>query len=131
MSLQGDAVAARLIIDAQPGSVVLSGHSCGGAVITQAGTDKNMEALVHIAASAPDQGESVNTLTADPPVPPILPPVDGFLSLDRDKLHASFAGDLPAGQAAFMADLQLPWVWTRSAKRLPRPPGGPSRACTC
>jgi hypothetical protein len=70
-------------------------------------------ALVYIAAFAPDSGESVNTLTADPPpgaaVPPILPPKDGFLFLDRDKLHGSFAGDLPAEQAAFMADSQVPF----------------------
>jgi pimeloyl-ACP methyl ester carboxylesterase len=55
----------------------------------------------------------VNTLIADPPpgapVPPILPPQDGFLFLDREKFHASFAGDLSAEQAAFMADSQVPW----------------------
>jgi hypothetical protein len=57
--------------------------------------------------------ESVNTLIggfpADGPQPPILPPRDGFLFLDRDKFHASFAGDLPADLAAFMADSQAPW----------------------
>jgi pimeloyl-ACP methyl ester carboxylesterase len=113
LSLQGDAAAARLIIDAQDGPVVLVGHSYGGAVITEAGTDQNVAALVYIAAFAPDKGESVNSLIADPPpgapVPPILPPSDGFLFLDRDKFHASFAGDLPAEQAAFMADSQVPW----------------------
>jgi len=113
LSLEGDAAATRLIIDAQDGPVVLVGHSYGGAVITEAGTDQNVAALVYIAAFAPDKGESVNTLIADPPpgapVPPILPPTDGFLFLDRDKFHASFAGDLPAEQAAFMADSQVPW----------------------
>jgi pimeloyl-ACP methyl ester carboxylesterase len=82
-------------------------------VITEAGNDPNVAALVYIAAFAPDTGESVNTLIADPPpgapVPPILPPQDGFLFLDRNKFHASFAGDLPAEQAAFMADSQVPW----------------------
>jgi len=91
----------------------LVGHSYGGAVITEAGTDPNVAALVYIAAFAPDTGESVNTLIADPPpgapVPPILPPRDGFLFLDREKCPASFAGDLPAEQAAFMADSQVPW----------------------
>ena len=57
-----------------------------------------MAALVYIAAFAPDKGESVNTLIANPPpgapVPPILPPQDGFLFLDREKFHASFAGDV-------------------------------------
>jgi pimeloyl-ACP methyl ester carboxylesterase len=113
LSLQGDAAATRLIIDAQDGPVVLVGHSYGGAVITEAGTDQNVAALVYIAGFAPDKGESVNTLIADPPpgapVPPILPPTDGFLFLDREKFHASFAGDVPAEQAAFMADSQVPW----------------------
>jgi len=113
LSLQGDVEATRLIIDAQDGPVVLVGHSYGGAVITEAGAGQNVAALVYIAAFAPDQGESVNTLIANPPPgapePPILPPADGFLFLDRDKFHASFAGDLPAEQAAFMADSQVPW----------------------
>jgi pimeloyl-ACP methyl ester carboxylesterase len=113
LSLEGDAAAARMIIDAQDGPVVLVGHSYGGAVISEAGTDPNVAALVYIAAFAPDKGESVNTLIADPPpgapVPPILPPQDGFLLLDREKFHDSFAGDVPAGDAAFMADSQVPW----------------------
>ena len=113
LSLQGDAAAARLIIDAQDNPVVLVGHSYGGAVITEAGTDQNVAALVYICAFAPDKDESVNTRLAgfppDAPQPPILPPRDGFLFLDRDKFHASFAGDLPADLAAFMADSQVPW----------------------
>jgi pimeloyl-ACP methyl ester carboxylesterase len=113
LSLAGDAAAARLIIDAQDGPVVLVGHSYGGAVITEAGTDQNVAALVYICAFAPDQDESVNTLLAgfptDVPGPPILPPSDGFLFLDRDKFPAAFAGDVPADLAAFMADSQVPW----------------------
>ena len=99
LSLDGDVAATRLIIDAQDGPVVLVGHSYGGAVITEAGTITNVAALVYIAAFAPDQGESVNTLIADfppdGPQPPILPPPDGFLFLDRDKFPDSFAGDVP------------------------------------
>jgi pimeloyl-ACP methyl ester carboxylesterase len=113
LSLAGDAAAARLVIGAQDGPVVLVGHSYGGAVITEAGTDPNVAALVYVAAFVPDQGESVNTLIAgfpqDGPQPPILPPVDGFLFLDRDKFHDSFASDVPAREAAFMADSQVPW----------------------
>jgi len=113
LSLAGDAAATRLIIDAQDGPVVLVGHSYGGAVITEAGTHPNVAALVYICAFAPDKDESVNTLLAtfppDAPQPPILPPQDGFLFLDRDKFHASFAGDLPAADAAFMVDAQVPW----------------------
>ena len=113
VSLEGDVAFTRRVIDGLDGPVVLAGHSYGGAVITAAGTHEKVVALVYIAAFAPDKGESVNTLIAgfpaDGPQPPILPPLDGFLSLDRDKFHASFAGDLPAGRAAFMADSQVPW----------------------
>jgi pimeloyl-ACP methyl ester carboxylesterase len=113
LSLERDAAATRMIIDRQEGSTILVGHSYGGAVITEAGTHEGVEALVYIAAFAPDAGESVNTLIEtfpqDGPQPPILAPVDGFLFLDREKFHASFAGDLSAEQAAFMADSQLPW----------------------
>jgi pimeloyl-ACP methyl ester carboxylesterase len=113
LSLAGDVAATRRVIDAQDGPVVLVGHSYGGVVITEAGAHDKVARLVYIAAFAPDKGESVNTLIADPPpgapVPPILPPADGFLYLDREKFPASFAGDLPAEQAAFMADSQVPW----------------------
>jgi pimeloyl-ACP methyl ester carboxylesterase len=113
LSLEDDAAATRLVIDNLDGPVVLVGHSYGGAVITEAGNHEKVTSLAYIAAFAPDKGESVNTLIAgfpaDGPQPPILPPRDGFLFLDRDKFHASFAGDLPAGQAAFMADAQVPW----------------------
>ncbi len=113
LSLEGDAEATRQVIDAQDGPVVLVGHSYGGAVITEAGTHPNVAALVYICAFAPDKDESVGTLIAGFPAggpqPPILPPRDGFLFLDRDKFHASFAADLPAHLAAFMADSQVPW----------------------
>src|ERR671914_201538 len=113
LSLEGDAAAAKQVIDEQGGPVVLVGHSYGGAVITEAGNDPNVAALVYIAAFAPDTGESVNTLLGgfpkDVPGPPILPPQDGFLFLDRDKFHDSFAADVDADLAAFMADSQVPW----------------------
>jgi pimeloyl-ACP methyl ester carboxylesterase len=113
LSLDGDAQATRQVLDAQDGPVVLAGHSYGGAVITEAGTHPAVAALVYVCAFAPDKGESAGSLIAgfpaDGPQPPILPPRDGFLFLDRDKFHASFAADLPAAQAAFMADSQVPW----------------------
>jgi pimeloyl-ACP methyl ester carboxylesterase len=112
-SLEGDATATRQILDQQDGPTVLVGHSYGGAVISEAGTHPAVSALVYVAAFAPDKGESVNTLIADPPpgapVPPILPPQNGFLFLDREKFPASFAGDLPLDEAQFMADSQVPW----------------------
>jgi hypothetical protein len=113
VTLPGDAAATRLILDAHDGPVVLAGHSYSGAVISEAGTHPNVAALVYISAFAPDKNESVNTLIAGFPAggpqPPILPPRDGFLFLDRDKFPAAFAADLPAGLAAFMADAQVPW----------------------
>jgi pimeloyl-ACP methyl ester carboxylesterase len=113
LSLAGDAEATKRVIDAQGGPVVLVGHSYGGAVITEAGNDDNVAALVYIAAFGPDKGESVNTLLEtfpqDGPQPPILPPQDGFLLLDREKFHDSFAADVDADLAAFMADSQVPW----------------------
>ncbi|MEV5085988.1 alpha/beta hydrolase [Streptomyces sp. NPDC056159] len=113
LSLAGDVAATHQILDGLDGPAVLVGHSYGGAVITEAGNHPNVAALVYITAFAPDKGESVNTLIADPPpgapVPPILPPQGGFLFLDRTKFADSFAADLPASQAAFLADSQVPW----------------------
>ncbi|MFD0503893.1 alpha/beta fold hydrolase [Streptomyces chiangmaiensis] len=113
LSLDGDVAATRQVIDAQPGPVILVGHSYGGVVVTEAGNHDKVAALVYIAAFAPDKGESVNTLIADPPpgaaVPPILPPVNGYLLLDRDKFADAFAGDLPRTQAEFLAVSQVPW----------------------
>ncbi|MFC9701431.1 alpha/beta fold hydrolase [Streptomyces sp. NPDC056943] len=113
LSLDGDVTATRQVIDRMPGPVTLVGHSYGGVVITEAGNHEKVTALVYIAAFAPDKGESVGTLIADPPpgapVPPILPPDQGFLFLDRDRFADSFAADLPRAQADFMADSQVPW----------------------
>jgi pimeloyl-ACP methyl ester carboxylesterase len=113
VSLGGDDAATRLILNRLPEPAVLVGHSYGGAVITQAGTHENVAALVYITAFVPDAGESVNalieTFPKDGPQPPILPPQDGFLFLDREKFHDSFAGDLPAEEAAFLAESQVPW----------------------
>ena len=113
LSLADDVAATKRILAAQDGPVILVGHSYGGAVISEAGNDTKVAALVYIAAFAPDKGESVATLIKDPPpgapVPPILPPVDGFLFLDKAQFHASFAADVDAAKAAFMADSQVPW----------------------
>ena len=112
-SLTDDVAATRRIVGAEQGRVILVGHSYGGAVITEAGTDPKVAGLVYITAFAPDKGESVATLIKDPPpgapVPPILPPQDGFLLLDRSKFAASFAGDVNPETAAFMAEAQVPW----------------------
>ena len=113
ISLTGDVAATRAVIDAQPGPVVLVGHSYGGVVITEAGTDPKVAALVYITAFAPDKGESVGSLIKNPapgaPVPPILPPSNGFLYLDKAKFAAAFAADVEPKLAAFMAESQVPW----------------------
>jgi pimeloyl-ACP methyl ester carboxylesterase len=113
LSLGDDAAVTRRVLDKQDGPAILVGHSYGGAVISEAGTHENVAGLAYITAFAPDQGESVNSLIAgfpqDGPQPPILPPQDGFLFLDREKFANSFAADVQPDQAAFMADSQVPW----------------------
>ena len=112
-SLADDVAVTKRTIAAQNGPVILVGHSYGGAVITDAGNDPKVAGLVYIAAFAPDKGESVSALIKDPqpgaPVPPILPPRDGYLFLDKAKFSASFAADVSEEAAAFMADSQVPW----------------------
>jgi pimeloyl-ACP methyl ester carboxylesterase len=113
LSLESDVETTHNVLDLQDGPAILVGHSYGGAVITEAGRHERVAGLAYIAAFAPDAGESVSTLLAGlppgGPVPPILPPQDGFLFLDREKFAASFAADVPARDAAFMADSQVPW----------------------
>ena len=113
LSLADDVAVTKRAIASADGPVILVGHSYGGVVVSEAGNDSKVKGLVYIAAFAPDRGESVSSLIANPPpgapVPPILPPQGGFLFLDRSKFAASFAADVEPGLAAFMADSQVPW----------------------
>jgi pimeloyl-ACP methyl ester carboxylesterase len=113
ISLEGDVAATKRILATQDGPAILVGHSYGGAVITEAGNHSKVVGLVYVAAFAPDKGESVSTLIQNPPpgapVPPILPPQDGYLFLDKAKFAESFAADVNPDAAAFMADSQVPW----------------------
>jgi len=113
ISLKDDVAVTKRTLEAQDGPAILVGHSYGGAVITEAGTHPKVAGLVYITAFAPDKGESVAALIKDPPpgapVPPILPPQEGYLFLDKAKFPASFAADVDPEEAAFMADSQVPW----------------------
>jgi pimeloyl-ACP methyl ester carboxylesterase len=113
ITLAEDLAFTKRVIAAQTGSVLLVGHSYGGVVVTEAGNDPKVAGLVYIAAFAPDAGESIQSLIQNPPpgtaVPPILPPQDGFLLLDRSKFAAAFAADVNPELGAFMADSQVPW----------------------
>src|SRR5215467_4301490 len=112
LSLADDVAVTKRAIASSDGPVVLVGHSYGGVVVTEAGTDPKVKGLVYIAAFAPDKGESVQSLIANPPpgapVPPILPPQEGYLFLDKSKFRASFAADVSEAKAAFLADSQVP-----------------------
>src|SRR5262245_13841517 len=113
ISLADDVAVTKRALAAQSGPAILVGHSYGGVVVTEAGNDPKVAGLVYIAAFAPDKGESVSSLIQNPPpgapVPPILPPQEGFLFLDRTKFRASFAADVSPDAASFMADSQEPW----------------------
>jgi len=113
ISLADDVAVTKRVLATHDDPAILVGHSYGGAVITEAGNDPKVAGLVYIAAFALDNGESVSSLIKDPPpgapVPPILPPVDGYLFLDKTKFPSSFAADVDAEKAAFMADSQVPW----------------------
>jgi pimeloyl-ACP methyl ester carboxylesterase len=112
-TLADDVAATKRVVAEQKGPVILVGHSYGGVVITEAGNDPAVAGLVYIAAFAPDRGESVAALIKDAPpgapVPPILPPQEGFLALDKTKFAASFAADVAPEKAEFMANSQVPW----------------------
>ncbi|MEP9368927.1 alpha/beta hydrolase [Xanthobacter sp. VNH20] len=112
-SLADDIAATKRAIASAGGRVVLVGHSYGGVVITEAGTDPKVAALIYVAAFAPDATESVAKLVPPPapdaPPSPILPPVDGFLSIDKTAFPAAFAADADPQVARFMADSQVPW----------------------
>jgi pimeloyl-ACP methyl ester carboxylesterase len=111
-SLKDDVDAANRVIDKQDGPVILVGHSWGGTVITEAGNNPKVAALVYIAAFAPDNGETTLKLVQSLPAAPengILPPDDkGFVYFSKEKFHAGFAADLSKEEADFMYASQGP-----------------------
>ncbi len=113
ISLADDVAVTKRAIATLTGPVILVGHSYGGVVITEAGNDPKVAGLVYVTAFAPDKGESAASLIKNAPqgapVPPILPPQDGYLFLDKGKFPAAFAADVSPDVASFMADSQVPW----------------------
>jgi pimeloyl-ACP methyl ester carboxylesterase len=110
--LADDVAATQRVIDRQDGPVILVGHSYGGAIITVAGADPKVRALVYVAAVQPDVGETTNKLAAsmpgDVPASDIKPTKDGFLFIDPARFAADVAADLPPAQANYMANAQMP-----------------------
>lgn len=114
ISLEGDVAAVDRLIAAARYPVLLVGHSYGGAVITEAGNNPKVQALAYIAAFVPDVGESVAALNEAPEEPgeakaPLLPPQDGYLSVDPARFSEAFAADVNSAITRFMAVSQLPW----------------------
>jgi len=111
-SLADDVAATKRVIDAQTGKVVLVGHSWGGTVITEAGNDDKVKALVYVAAFAPNEGEDTASQGKDYPTPPgiatLQPDAAGFLYLPADSVAANFAQDVPAATAKLIAATQGP-----------------------
>jgi pimeloyl-ACP methyl ester carboxylesterase len=121
-TLADDVAATVRVLARQPGQSILVGHSYGGAVITQAGTDPHVAALVYIAAHAPDEGESnaSNKNKIPGKIRTITTP-DGFVFVDPAHFHEDFAGDLPADQAEFMARSQVPGAASASTTLITNP----------
>jgi pimeloyl-ACP methyl ester carboxylesterase len=113
LSLEDDIEVTRRLLSEQPTPTVLVGHSYGGAVITGAATaTPQVKALVYITAFGLDEGESLESLANQGPPSPgsaaIQPDAHGFLWINREKFHISFAGDVTADEAAVMAAVQKP-----------------------
>lgn len=108
-SLEDDVAATNRLLDRQDGPAILVGHSYGGAIITEAGNNSQVKALVYVAAFQPDAGESVGALLqSKPPVShSLVPTADGFLYIDLANFHADFAADLPLAVSDFMARSQV------------------------
>ena len=112
-SLADDANATKRAIAMQDGPVILVGHSWGGMVISEAGNDPKVKALVYIAALVPEAGQSTNdVLKPYPPTPGlshVQPDANGFLSLTRQGINEDFVPDLPAGERDIVLATQGPW----------------------
>jgi pimeloyl-ACP methyl ester carboxylesterase len=110
--LADDVAATKRVIDQQDGPLILVGHSYGGTIITVAGADPKVRALVYVAALQPDIGETTNQLAAsmpgEVPASDLKPTNDGFIFVDPTKFATDVAADLPPAQAKYMANAQMP-----------------------
>jgi pimeloyl-ACP methyl ester carboxylesterase len=131
ISLADDVAVTKRVLATHIGPVILVGHSYGGAVITEAGNDPKVAGLVYITAFALDNGESVSALIKDPPpgapVPPILPPQDGFLFLNKAKFPPHSPPTWTLKRQRSWVTLKSRGVSTHSVARSVRRHGGPSR----
>jgi pimeloyl-ACP methyl ester carboxylesterase len=113
-SLKADVDATNSVINRQDGKVVLVGHSWGGTVITEAGVNDKVAALVYVAAFMPDKGETTGKWVAAAPAAPeagfTAPDQFGFVYFDPAKFHGGFAADLSHAQSDFMNASQVPIV---------------------
>jgi pimeloyl-ACP methyl ester carboxylesterase len=111
-SLADDVAATQRVLNNQESAVVLVGHSWGGTVISEAGTDKKVRSLVYVAAFAPDAGQAVKDLGKEYPAPSgvkdIAADKNGFLYMTSEGMARGFAQDLPPAQTAVMAATQGP-----------------------
>jgi pimeloyl-ACP methyl ester carboxylesterase len=110
-SLEDDVAATQRAIKLAGGDVILVGHSWGGFVITEAGDDPHVKALVYVAAYAPDQGETVLSVSEKAPqtqLTSFLQNTDGFITLSTDGVKKAFANDLPADEQNMIFCVQQP-----------------------
>ncbi|MBB5395262.1 alpha/beta fold hydrolase [Mucilaginibacter sp. AK015] len=115
-SLKADVDATNSVINRQDGKVILVGHSWGGTVITEAGVNEKVAALVYVAAFMPDKGETTGKWVAAAPASPeagfTAPDQFGYVYFDPAKFHGGFAGDLSTAQSDFMNASQVPIMGT-------------------
>jgi len=108
-SLADDVAATKRILALQDGPTVLVGHSWAGTVISQAGVDPKVSALVYVAARAPDAGEDYGALAAKFPKPPAstgLVESHGYAQLNEEAFVKYFAGDIDPAKARALYAVQ-------------------------
>ncbi|WP_246279049.1 alpha/beta fold hydrolase [Paraburkholderia ultramafica] len=120
-SLDEDVDATKRVIDRQPGSVVLVGHSYGGSVITDAGADPKVSALVYVAALQPDKGEASGQLLQKFAAPndAMRATPDKYFYIPPAKFRETYAQDLSPSEAQFLADSQQPLAQKAVAAPVP------------